>query len=334
MSILPPRQQKNDEGAALITALIIVAVMAAAVVAVMDTMRFSMRVSSNVAQRDQAQLLVLGAEKLATETISRTRAEYPAGTAAFPVLDEWTRNPFVFPIDGGQISGQVIDSANCFNLNAVVRQEDGRFVVDKDNAKRLELLLEYSGVNPPQSTELVSALVDWMDGDASPGYGGAEDPDYMALAAPYRTSESLLYDVSEIKAVAGFNAQIYHLIRPQVCALPEPVLQPLNLNTLNTWNLPLLVAYLGGGYEPQDLESLILERPVGGFSDVREFFSRPVFGESGLQEEQRKLFALSSFYYALQADIQYYGTQLEMTSIVKVSESGQVDAISRQFGGF
>ena len=308
---LPSSLESNDRGAALITSLIIVAIMAAISVAMLDTIRFSYRVTTNLSQRDQAQLLLIGAEKLAAETITTVKANAPAGTASFPVLDEWTTQPMVFPIDGGQITGRVSDHANCFNLNAVVKLEADGYVSSPENAKTFERLLEVLGVTPPLSVELSNSLIDWMDSNASPGFGGAEDPQYMAMDRPYRTSETLLHDISELKAINGFNTELFNLIAPYVCALPDARKQALNVNSLHVGNFPVFQAYLGEGYEPQDIENLILGRPVGGYSDIRDFFTRPVFGENGMPEEQRQFFALNSAYYALNADIQYYETELE-----------------------
>lgn len=328
------KQTTNDKGAALITALIIVAIMAVVSIAILDTIRFSFRITTNLAQRDQAQLLLIGAEKLASETITTVKANSPAGTTSFPVLDEWTKQPMVFPIEGGQITGRVSDHANCFNLNALVKLEADGYVAAPEHAKTFERLLEILGITPPLSVELSNSLTDWMDRNASPGFGGAEDPRYMAMDVPYRTSETLLHDISELKAIHGFNSDVFDLIAPFVCALPDARKQPLNVNSLHVGNFPVLQAYLGDGYEPQDVENLILERPVGGYSDIRDYFLRPVFGENGMPEEQRQFFALNSAYYALNADIHYYDTELELTSLVKVSESGQVSVVSRRFGGY
>ena len=62
----------NQSGAALISALLIVSVMSFTALAVIENLRFSMKLTSNLAQREQARLYAIGAEELAKTTLKTT----------------------------------------------------------------------------------------------------------------------------------------------------------------------------------------------------------------------------------------------------------------------
>ena len=320
----------SQSGSALITALVIVALMGIAAVAILDTMRFSYRVAVNTAQRDQARLYLLGAERLAGATLSAARKAVRADS--YPVLDEWTREPILFPIDGGQISGRIVDGANCFNVNAVVREDVAGYVRDDADAGRFELMLEELGIGAPQSTELTNALVDWIDADAVPGYGGAEDPFYASLEQPYRTGGTFLADISELKAISGFTPEVFEQIEPFICAYPDPERQPLNVNTLTERQAPLLISYLGKEFDRQAVIELLAERPISGFKTIEDFQALPLIAGEAFKESQKDDFALKSEYYTLKADILHYETAIALTSTLSVSDTGEVKNVSRRYG--
>lgn len=326
----PPNRTDPQSGAALITALVIVAVMSIATIAVLDMMRFSYRVAVNTQNRDQARLYLLGAERLAAATLKTARGARSADS--YPLLDAWTREPIIFPIDGGQITGRVVDAANCFNVNTVVAVDADGYVKDEESAQRLELLLQMRGFDAQSSSELVSALVDWIDQDSTPGYGGAEDAYYMSLPAPYRTAGGFLADISELKAISGFTPDMVGALSPYLCAYPNVDLHALNVNTIDLWQGPLLRAYLGADFDEQSVVDILAERPVNGFKSIEDFFASPIFVETPLQPDQKEYFALKSSYYTLQAEIRYYDTATALTSTLEVGDSGGSAVLSRRYG--
>ena len=323
---------KHDlqSGAALITALVITALMAITAVAVLDMMRFSYRVAINTANRDQARLYLLGAEKLAAATIKTSRQSRSA--EGYPELDAWTREPILFPIDGGQITGRIRDGANCFNLNSIVELKDNGRARHAANAARFQYLLELVDVDPTQAAELTNSLIDWIDSDSTPEYGGAEDPHYMANESPYRTSGSFLADVTELYAISGFIPPIVRRLSPFVCTYPNSDRQALNINSLTPEQAPVLLSYLGAGFDMQDVDEILAERPVNGFKTIEEFYLLPVFQEGGFPEGQSGYFALKSEFYTLTATVIYYETAISLSSTLEVASSGLPKTLSRKYG--
>ncbi len=326
----------DQSGAALITALLIVSVMSITALAVIENLRFSMKLTSNLSQREQARLYALGAEQLAMSTIEAARkANSGQDNARYPELDGWTQKPLFFPIDGGTIKGQVKDGANCFNLNALVKTEDNEtLIADEVSIEKFANLLEYTGISNAEAIALANSVVDWIDTDSTPRYGGAEDADYAISAIPYRTGSTLLADVSELKVIKGFEPDMVEKLRPWLCVRPSLNLTKLNVNTLTTQDLPLVLGYLGKQFDEVAFNNILAERPVSGFSSLDEFFSLSVFGEDAMPIEQRQYYALASDFFELNAQISYYQTMISLHSILQISQGGDITVISRRYGSF
>ncbi|MFC7290358.1 type II secretion system minor pseudopilin GspK [Hirschia litorea] len=332
------RKSKDAEhGAALITALLIVSVMSVTALSVIESLRFSMKLSGNMAQREQARLYALGAEQLAIATINAARKLSPQGEEKrYPALDEWTRTPLLFPIDGGSIKGKVEDGSNCFNLNAVVRLGEGERVIvaDGENIKRLARLFEYTGVSLGESVGLANSIADWIDTNNTPEYGGAEDPDYSIQQPPYRTSATLLADVSELKVIKGFTPEMVDKMAPWLCARPNMKLSPLNINTLTLEDLPLFLTYLGPSFSDTTVNAILGERPVTGFQNVDDMWALSVFENDKIEDEDKHLFGLKSEYFDVIAQISYYQTVISLHSTLQITNSGDITNISRRYGNF
>src|SRR5690606_22943037 len=137
--------------------------------------------------------------------------------------DPWARQGVTFAIDGGSISGRISDAGTCFNLNSVVeRGPTGKLVESAMGRQQFAALLTALDFDRQQAEALTGALTDWIDSDSVPSGYGAEDDVYSLRDIPYRTGGTLLAEPSELRAVAGFNEEIYQRLRPLVCALPTP----------------------------------------------------------------------------------------------------------------
>jgi len=82
--------------------------------------------------------------------------------------------------------------------------------------------------------DLSQAIIDWIDDDNGQAKttipDGAEDGYYMNLATPYRTANTPLQSVSELRLIKGFeDNKTYEAIAPLVCAFGVPA--SINVNT-------------------------------------------------------------------------------------------------------
>ncbi|NBC20669.1 MAG: type II secretion system minor pseudopilin GspK [Alphaproteobacteria bacterium] len=320
----------GETGAALLSALLIVSLMAVAAIALLETVRFSVRTSINLSDREQARLYAIGAETLATASIRQMRK---SGEDRFPALDEWTRQPVTFPIRDGRVRVHVRDGANCLNLNALVEADPaGALRTQPETRARFSGLLQALGLAEGEAEALAASLADWIDSDARPGFGGAEDDFYTALETPYRTPGEFMVDMSELRLVRGYTAELANALEPVACVQGHDELAPLNINTLRPGQAPLLQAYLGENFDLFEAEQIIAERPRGGYATLEQFFSEPVFRGRVPTEEAQALFALSSQSYIATIEVDYRASRVEMTSRLVILEDGRVRSEARRYG--
>src|SRR3546814_3410516 len=100
----------------------------------------------------------------------------------------------------------------------------------------------------------IDSLVDWIDSDQAPGPAGAEDASYLVRDPAYRTGGALLAEVTELRAISGFDDAIYRRLRPYVCALPSAALSPINLNALDEDDAALLAMLTDGELTPEAVQ--------------------------------------------------------------------------------
>ena len=309
------RADFNDRqcGAALLTVLLMVAVMAALAVAVIDDIRFAIRRAGNANLYAQAQWYVMGAEAFARQIVAQTPADALTAALADSTAKATSAS---FDIEGGRIDARVEDGANCFNLNSVVEDTgDGNYRISTVGARQFGNLLKALAFNEGDRDALTAALVDWIDSDTRPEPRGAEDYDYSALPIPYRTGNTLLADVSELRAIKGFEAGVVRQLAPHVCVKPDTGLTVLNLNSLREDQAVLLSALVGEALKPEAARRLLAQRPGDGFATTQAFWSLKAFDGLDIDEAVKGQVALQTSYYRLTAEVSFYDAYMEIRSL-------------------
>jgi len=324
---MTPRPGKpHEEGVALLTVLLLVAVMAAIAVGVLDDIRFGIRRTLNAATATQGQYFALGAEELARSRISRLLERDAVRTS----LDGgWNGKPIVFPIDGGQILARVSDATGCFNLNSLVMVGGGEPYVIRDQGVRQFAAL-ITGLGLSNGPKLAGGLAEWMDSN-NVGAPGTEDDSYLKGARPYRTAGVPLAEVSELRAVHGFDAPIYAALRPFVCALPTTDLSPVNINTLPVDRAVVLTALTEGGVSPGAARSVLAGRPTDGWRDMAAFWSQPAFAQMPADAPVRSQVDLRSRYFALDAEVTFAEGQVTLSSLFETPSPGGIRLAARRW---
>jgi type II secretory pathway component PulK len=107
---------------------------------------------------------------------------------------------------------------NWFNAEA-------RLNINLATAEQLSRLFVAIGISEPEGQEMAAAVVDWRDPDTEAGLGGAEDPYYEGLSAPYSCKDAPFERLDELLLVRGFNAKILHKLEGLVTVYGDgPVL--------------------------------------------------------------------------------------------------------------
>ncbi|KGM56517.1 hypothetical protein N799_03630 [Lysobacter arseniciresistens ZS79] len=321
-----PAPRARQQGVALLTVLLLVAVMAVLVTSVLDDIRFGLRRATNAQAMAQARWHALGAETLARAQIERLAA---AGAGTVPA-ERWNGRPMVFPTGDGLVQAQLDDASTCFNLNSVVEGAGELWQRREAGARQFGMLLRELGVPAHRSAALVDALVDWIDTDAVPGSNGAEDSYYALRAPAYRTAGALLAETSELRAVAGFDAELYESLRPYICALPIDARSPVNLNALDADHAVLLVALTDGALSAPAARRLLQSRPRAGWPDIATLRAEPVLAALGLPDAVFTGIELKPHYFALQTRVEHGGAQFVSSALFELA-AGRARLVARRW---
>lgn len=317
----------RQRGVALLTVLLLVAVMTVLVMGVLDDIRFGLRRAANAQAMAQAQWYALGAETVARTQI-RQLLERGAGRTT---LDGgWNDRPLVFPIEHGAVSARLFDATACFNLNSVVEGAGEQWRRRELGVRQFLALLQALDIPAQQARALADALVDWIDADQARGASGAEDAAYALRDPGYRTSATLLAEPSELRAIAGFDARSYALLRPHVCALPTAALSPLNLNTLGADDAVLLAMLTDGALDAEAARRLIAARPAHGWRDLASFWAQPALAGFVPPAAVLEQAGLRTRYFGLHAEVEHAGAQVVASALFETT-TGEPRLVARRW---
>ena len=322
-----PDTFEKDRGTALATVLVIVAVMSMIAVGVVEAARFSIQRTDNQSQMDQARWFLLGAEAYATSRIQRALKESEENLAS---ASDWVGRTITLPLDNGAMQITLSDGGNCFNLNSVVEQPEGRgFIGSEAGESRFARLLGIIGIQ--SSRTLAVSLADWIDSDTVPGLGGAEDQAYGGSGAAYLPANQLLGDVSELRNIQGFDTGIIARLSNLACVRPTAAANAISINTLRPDQAPLLSAIFGPGLPLASAEAVIRSRPRGGWTSLDSFYADPRLSGIELSDESKTMFTLVSRWYVIGVRVHFADTTETSMALVDTA-NGHGRIVRRVFG--
>lgn len=231
-----PCPMVRERGAVLVLALLVALVVAALATNLYLRFDTGLRDAGNAEHGAQLREYLLGAEQLALVAVATDSAD---SNKTDHLGEVWAQVPPVYPIPGGQVSARLRDAQARFDLNSLgpkvrgasaVPGDAGRFTAVQRRFIRLLQTLDTVPMGEAEAIALTEALIDFIDEDDQVfGFGGAESDWYAAQSPPRSPANGLLLSVSELRAVRGFNAELYRALAPLVVALPQSA--GLNINT-------------------------------------------------------------------------------------------------------
>jgi general secretion pathway protein K len=329
----------NQKGVALITVMLIVAL--CAVIASQMTARMQMQVqrSANIAFNQQAYWYAMGAEAFAKRVLITAFNDDEDVTH----LDQvWAQGKTTYPVDFGEISGEIIDLQSCLNLNALrapLTPPVSTPPAASDNKVPARLAFEILLSNIQLEEEIsqfeidsmADALTDWLDENSYiTGSGGAEDDDYASREFPYLAANSFLASVNELRVVTHFTPAIINAIKPYVCIIPARHQHKININTLSAEQPELLQALLNSTLE--EAEQILAARPNEGFETIGEFHNLSDVTQLNLTDTIKNQFVVDSEYFTLKASASFNNSFFAMSSVMKITNNKEIDVISRTIG--
>lgn len=103
----------RQAGVALITVLLIVFLASVTAISLATLQQLAIRRSTVLQHQEQARLYTLGLEQWAMVILARDRQDNKTDHPGEP----WAKLPLILPVENGELSGQLSDLQDCFNLN-------------------------------------------------------------------------------------------------------------------------------------------------------------------------------------------------------------------------
>ncbi len=307
----------SERGAALLSVLLMVAVLAVIAATTLDRLSLSSRLSGNGNALAQARMFTYAAEAIAAARIEDLVARDAAQTT---LAGDWLGKPQTIPIPIGSATATVRDAGNCFNLNSLVTETEGQYLASATGQDQMTSLMVVLGTNENAARAVAAAAADWADSNITPLSNGVEDDGYRSAVTPYLAANRPFAHPSELRAVKGISPAIYAKLNGWICALPEPVLSPLNVNTLLPEQAPLLaMLFPPGKMNLATARSYLAKRPSSGYGSLIRFWAAPelvALGPSPLVQGQVKL---TSNYFLLNTMVSFGELSLAGQSMIVAS---------------
>lgn len=284
---------KQQRGVALITILIMVALATILAATIAKRQMSTTEDTAYLIRQNQSLLYAKSAEAFFSELLIQDSQNAPN---VDDLQETWAKPMPPFPVDGGTISGLIVDESGKFNLNSLLKS-DG---TPNDVAKAyFEKLLQRVGL----PAELSQAVIDWQDpDDATVGSMGAESSYYQGLTKPYLTPNSKFRSVEELKLVRGFEGNKYKLIEAYVTASPD-INSKININTAPA----LVLASIDPNVDVNAVNSLLEEKlaKLEHFNTAPELLATAPFSnlEQSSKDIANRLFDVKSNYFKAQTEV-------------------------------
>lgn len=318
MREIPP----SEKGAALLSILLLVAILSVIAATTLDRVIIATKLAGNSQSIRQARWLASSAGDIALARIADLRAADSNQTLAGGWMGQ-TRN---FQLPGGTVSATLNDGGNCFNLNSLVQDNDGKLTANPVAREQLLSLLAALSVPEYQAQPLAAAATDWADSDATALPGGNEGSGASPVA------NRLFVHKSELRGIGGVSPELYARLAPFVCALPEAVLSPVNVNTLLPEQAPLLaMLYPPRAMPLTEARSLLARRPSGGYGSLVRFWDAMGAGRARPAQVVQDQVKLVSNWFMLDLVIESGESALRERALI-AADSGTPRIVWRSWG--
>lgn len=304
------RRIGRNRGVALITAMLISALAAMVATDLAWDNALDVRRTTVMLHRDQALQIALGAESWLISILHQDLEDSQTDT----LCEIWAQELPGLPIEGGEVSGRVVDLQGRFNINNLVNDSGA---VEPDALEQFQRLLMALELDP----KLAGITADWLDADEEPQFpDGAEDAIYTTAMPPYRTPNRMLTSVSELAALEGMNKAAFDVLAPHIAALPGHT--TINVNTATA----AVVQSLGANLTDSDVQSLLSGRADCG-ADATTAFSSVIQDPDVVNS-----LGETTNYFQLQVVVEIGNVRFTLYSLLQRSPQGSVTPILRSFG--
>ncbi|WP_417505508.1 type II secretion system minor pseudopilin GspK [Marinomonas gallaica] len=308
--------KSSQNGVVLLVALMVFAVVATLSIQILGHVEQSVAVVSRTQEDMKVRHRLLAGEAWAStwlvqQLLASNRLVPPDASRPWHLA---TRE---FVLQDVPIQVNMIDRQACINLNDLADANRSKLVQDRLLRLSSELSL---------SDEWVYLVKDWVDSDQVLSAASSHEDEYYAGLQPaYRTADSPLADVSELRLLP-VPEQTWLRLMPYVCVLPQG--SAININRLTP---PLLRAYFPELTE-RKLQALEARIASAGFSSIEELINWPILADQTLRTEDWRV---QSGTLDVLVTLKDGSHQRYLRTVIKQNEeTGIVVPLSRSFIAF
>ncbi len=303
----------RQQGVAIITALLIVTIAATVSMTISTRLQLDVRRTGNMIAQDQADFYLFAAEEWSQRILRQDKKDSTVDGST----EVWATELPPLPVPGGSIQGTLTDLHSCININALMEGN----AVDASTQTRLNQLFNNLGI----TGNFTQAISDWIDTDLETSNpNGAEDGYYLNLEQPYRTANTPLQSLSEIRLIKGFeDSEIYNTVKDHLCAFIANS-NDVTIN-VNTASIEVLKS-LSSDMTEQLATDIIERRDEELFDNIKEFTS---FAKLGTIIKDTTKLSTSSDYFLLRTQAIIGQANKVMYSIIYRDNDGKTEIISR-----
>lgn len=309
------RGPHGARGVALISILLVVAIATVLAASLTADQHLVIQRARTFFDQEQVRQYALGGEELARQIL---REDFEQNPERDHRAEAWANPELVFEFEEGEVQLEIEDLQGRLNLNSL-----GGGGQDNQLARaRFATLLRELGID----AGFLARIEDWIDQDQSTRQLGAEDYDYLGLERPYRSGQTMMVDVSELRLLLDMDDETYQRLAPFVAALPNPDL-PININTAP----PPVLQSIAAGLSPEVAEALAADRDQReGFESVAQFLQMPELAGQGISEAG---LGVQSGFFRVGVTARYGDRIGYLTSIIQRSRTdGSMRVIYRNAG--
>ncbi|MCK5902757.1 MAG: type II secretion system minor pseudopilin GspK [Cocleimonas sp.] len=341
--------KSQQRGVALIIALVITTVAVSMASLAMYRQQLQIRLSGNLANLEQTYQFAIGMEDWSKKILEQ---DYKDNPNVDHEKEDWATNAVTVPIDGGNLSGQLLGLQKRLNLNILnaiypkvkpppkVEGQDPAKTPNQPVYKTEELVYNYmvnlikkidteQVLGSPES--FADTLSDWIDKDDDVKSGGAESSYYQSQNVPYMTANASINHTSELLLLKGMDKKLFKKLEPFVASLPSDA--KINVNTAEKEVLAAI------GFDSTTVEAIWNARNANPFENMDAFWNvdavNTFFAPNTIAAKRKanyeQTLTTTTNYFLLQGKVNINNARLYINTVFK-REKGKVHIIMRDYG--
>ncbi len=322
----------KQSGVALITVLLALSLMVSLAAVIAENVFTQFRRANQREHYQQAYWYAIGAEALAKVSLKESFNDSDTTNLSQP----WAVQDKRYPLDYGEVVGQIEDMQSCFNINVLAGD-----VLNSSGTERpylvevLRHILEMSQVERYRAEVIADSLLEYLDNNNQVDTVlGLEDSYYESMMPDYLPPNGLIADESELRAVQQVTGEVMQQTKEVLCALPEKDWR-LNVNTIAPSQAVLLAALFHPYLSVGDARVLIESRPYAGWNDIVSFLAEPQIAaiDDNMVNRAKAYLEVASRYFELDALVTVEQSRVRIRTLFYSPDRKNVWVVRRRFGG-